>query len=137
MRRASIVALVMIASVGALVLSACLRQSHEAVPWRTDFQAASAEARQSNKPMLLDFTADWCGPCQEMRRTTWSDPHVAEVLKNYIPVQINIDDHADLANQFTVHGIPHLALLNSQGDVVRSSEGLLSSEDFLAWLSAH
>ena len=108
----------------------------EKVPWRIDFAAAQSEAKKTGKPMLLDFSAKWCEPCQEMRRTTWSSEKVARALVGYVPVQIDVDAHPDLAQQFNVEGFPHLTLLDANGNQIKSTEGGLGPDDFLDWLGS-
>lgn len=117
-----------------LVLS-FLTRPHELVKWQTDFTAASAEARRAGKPMLVDFTADWCGACDQMRRTTWSDPAVAKMLRNYIAVQVNVDAHQDLASRYHIQYLPTIALMDSEGTVLKAVDGALTPESLLAWLN--
>ena len=65
-----------------------------------------------NKPVLIDFYADWCGPCQmqlpvvEQLATKHADQ--VEVLK------INVDEHPDIASAFGVRSIPALFILRDQ-----------------------
>lgn len=136
MRRVMIPILLIVAAVGVVTFESIERQPHETIPWRTDFASASAEAKRTGKPMLLDFSATWCGPCQEMRRTTWSDRQVAQELDGYIPVQVDLDQNQALAQQFAVSGIPHLDLLNPNGQVVASTEGEMDPDEFHAWLAS-
>ena len=124
---------ILIAFVAVMSMALWVRP-HETVPWKTDFRAAQAESQRTGKPMLLDFTADWCGPCQEMRRTTWSDHQVAKALEQYVAVQVDLDNNAELASRFAVNAIPYLVVLDANGHVLQTSEGLLSPEQFIGWL---
>lgn len=135
MRRAFVATLFVLIGLGIVIGSSVMRRAHEKIPWRTDYAAAERESRATGKPMLLDFTAEWCGPCQDMRRTTWSDAAVAQSLAGYIPVQIDLDTHADLATQFGVSAIPHLVVVESDGKVAAAEEGELLPEQFREWLA--
>lgn len=136
MKRPLLAALVVLAALIAVIGSAMLRKTHELIPWQTDYKTAQAESQRTGKPILLDFTADWCGPCQEMRRTTWSDATVAAALSDYIPTQVNIDTNPELASQFEVRAIPHIVIVNSGGDILKVSEGAMDPTDFLQWLAS-
>ena len=106
------------------------------VPWRQDFDAAKAEAAQAGKPLFLDFTAEWCGPCQDLKRTTWSDHRVADAISStYIPVRIDVDRQPGLTRQYHVEGYPTLIVLDEQGRVARAHVGWVGPDDFLAWLN--
>ena len=113
-----------------------LTAAKEIVPWRDDFAAAQAEARQTGKPMFLYFTAAWCGPCQQMKRTTWTDGDVEAALREYVPTRVDIDRRTDLAMQYQVESVPQFVVVDGDGAVVkRNSEGALPPEDFLGWLT--
>lgn len=136
MRRAIVPILLILAALGLVVVQSIARRPHEVIPWRTDFASASAEAKRTGKPMLLDFSATWCGPCQEMRRTTWSDRQVAQDLGGYVPVQLDLDRNPALAQQFAVSAIPHLDLIAPDGQVIASTEGEMNADEFRAWLAS-
>jgi thiol:disulfide interchange protein len=106
------------------------------VPWRNDFDAAKAEAARVKKPLFLDFTAEWCGPCQELKRTTWSDLRVADALSSgYVPVKVDVDQQPGLAMAYHVDGYPSLVVLDEQGRVVRAQSGWIGPDEFLTWLN--
>jgi thiol:disulfide interchange protein len=129
-----IVVLLIFLAVGAMTLLPRSGGGKELVPWRTDLAIARAEAARTHRNVFIDFTASWCGPCQNMRRGAWSDPAVAAALANVIPVQIDIDQHGDIAQEFGVNGIPNLVLLDEKGAVLKTNVGFVSSDEFTAWL---
>jgi len=108
--------------------------SKGAVPWRYDLDGAKVEAGREKKPLLVYFTADWCGPCQHMKSTTWADARVAEALKDYIPVQIDVDDQPNIARTFGVRGIPRVQVMTADGTLGQSLTGAVSPEDMADWL---
>jgi thioredoxin-like negative regulator of GroEL len=118
----------------ALVVVSKWMSGREIIPWRTDFTAAQDEASKASKPRLLYFTATWCGPCQRMKATTWSDTTVEAALQKYVPVKIDIDEHPDLARQYRIEAIPTMVLVGTDGMLVRSTTGGMSSQEFLSWL---
>ena len=108
----------------------------ELVPWRSDLPAALAESRTANKPVLLYFTADWCGPCQYMRRNVFSDEGVATAMQDrYIPVRVDHDQRQDLIFQYQADGIPWFGVLDPEGRPVRILDrGVETPQEMIAWL---
>ena len=73
-------------------------------------EALTRSAREK-KPILLDFRAEWCKNCKAMEQTTFKDPMVVDVLKNFIFVKFDATDISDPAissvlKKFQVSGLP-------------------------------
>ena len=84
------------------------------------------------KPILLDFYADWCGPCKRQ------GPILEELkgkMGEKIEIQkIDVDQHMDIANQYGIRVVPTLIILKD-GKVVRTLEGVTSAESLESMLS--
>ena len=86
------------------------------------------EVMNSDKPVLLDFWAPWCGPCQMVL------PLVEEIAEENPDIKvgkINVDEEMALAKQFRVMSIPTLIVVKD-GQVVVRSTGAKPKEDILA-----
>ncbi len=85
--------------------------------WRGDLEAARAQARREDAPLLIYFTADWCGYCETLQRETLCAPEIAETL-NHELVALRLNDR-DLSEEtraeFKVTGFPKLLLLGADG----------------------
>ena len=73
----------------------------------------------SDKPVLLDFYADWCGPC---RMVSPIIEQIAEENPQYLVGKVNVDEEPELAAQFGVSSIPLLAVVKN-GKIVNKSAG--------------
>ena len=118
-------------------LWAALRPVPRLQGWRDDLEAAKVEARESGKPLLAYFTADWCGPCRQMKQTTWPDARVKAALEGYVPVQIDVDAHGEVARRFGVDSIPRVLVLDPNENVVAAMSGSKDAESMARWLAAH
>lgn len=64
--------------------------------------------------VLVDFYADWCGPCKMLA------PELEEVESNISVVKVNVDEHEDIAREYHVMSIPTLILFNESKEVKRN-----------------
>ena len=88
------------------------------------------EVLRSEKPVLLDFYADWCGPCRMVAPTV----HEIAEENDYIKVgKINVDENPDLATEYGVMSIPTLIVVKD-GKVVNQAVGGRSKAAILAML---
>jgi protein disulfide-isomerase len=104
----------------------------DGIAWRTDFDAALAEAKQSGKPALLDFTAAWCPPCKLMKHEVWPDAAVRRAVgDDTIPVLLDVDQpgSAEAARRYGVSAIPTILLVDGDGKVLK--RGNYMSKDAL------
>lgn len=86
--------------------------------------------RTSEKPVLLYFYADWCGPCRMISPIV---EEIAEENPQYLIGKINVDQEPELAQKFHVLSIPTLAVLKG-GSVISQSAGTRPKADILAML---
>lgn len=83
------------------------------INWKHDLGPAQEIAEVNNRPLVLFFTASWCGPCQSVKRTTMQDPSVIQELgKNFVPVMLDLDQHRLLASQLNVSVVPTILVVN-------------------------
>jgi thioredoxin-like negative regulator of GroEL len=107
------------------------------IPWFKDLGEAVAAAQQSNRPILVDFWADWCGPCKIMDAEVYTNPAlVAAFREKMIGLRIHFDLQPEMARKFEVPALPYLAFTNSYGTVMLKHRGLLEADDMTAVIQA-
>lgn len=89
-----------------------------------------SEVLKSDKTVLLDFFADWCGPCQMLAPVL---AEIAEEREDIVVGKINVDEEMQLALKFGVESIPMLAVIND-GKLVNKSVGFRPKEQILEML---
>lgn len=90
------------------------------------WEQALAKSKAENKPIFLDIYATWCGPCKQLKRTTFSDKAVGEYFnKNFINVALDGEkgDGRMLAQKFGLRGFPSLYVINEKGEKVSFVSG--------------
>jgi thiol:disulfide interchange protein len=129
--------LVLFFGVFAVVSASKLFTPKERVPWRSDLPAAQAEAKSTGKPVLLYVTADWCGPCQWMKRHVFTAAAVADaVTPRYTPVRVDHDARMDIVVKYQLQGVPWFAVLDAEGNPTRVRDYAFETpEEMIAWLN--
>jgi thioredoxin 1 len=107
--------------------------SSELIKHVTD-QSFGADVLSSDKPVLVDYWAEWCGPCKMIA------PVLDELSKTYEGrlqiAKLNVDENREVPAQHGIRGIPTLQLWKN-GELVRSLVGAKPKAELAAFLDAH
>ncbi len=88
------------------------------------------EVKNSDKTVLIDFYADWCGPCRMVSPIV---DQIAEEYSEYLVAKVNVDEEGELASEFGVSSIPMLVVMKN-GEIVAQSVGAKPKEQIVAML---
>lgn len=111
--------------------------------WGDDVDAALILSEIEGKPVMIDFTADWCVACKELDHRTFSDPAVVEVLKEFILVRVDLTDNKNPKNQeyyprYEIYGLPSVTFITPSGEMLSDQKvvGFVRADRFLDTLNA-
>lgn len=107
------------------------------IAWAAGYDAARQAATESDKPVLIYFTGEWCVPCRIMKRNVWADEQVAKrVNAEFVPLMVDVADPAaaDLVSAYKIGTTPITLVESPQGEVLQYHVGGLSKADFVGFL---
>ena len=95
-------------------------------------QNFQTEVLESTEPVIVDFWAEWCGPCKMMSPIV---DEASESLKGKVKVvKINIDENPNVPTQYGIRGIPTFIVFKG-GEAVETKVGGMSKTQFSDWVS--
>jgi thiol:disulfide interchange protein DsbD len=105
---------------GLFLLVGWLEAPRGKLSWEPSEEIARTRAETERRPMLVDFTAEWCGACKELSRITFSDPTVMAEAQRFVAVKVDATNEDDAAvdrvkDRYRVVGLPTVVLLGSDG----------------------
>ncbi len=103
-----------------------------AIQWLHDLDAAKKRAKEQNKVLLVDFYADWCGPCRAMDAQVWNQPEIAGLAAKFVCVRVDYDRERTAAEWYEVKGIPAMLFLDGFDNKTLHVLGYRSAPDMRA-----
>ena len=117
-----------------LLIVGCEKQvsedNHNVIKWGNNLDSAFAIASNSNKLIMIDFMAEWCPPCKEMDKITFSNTNIIKKSNEFIPVRIDVDKQKNIAEEYNGNarkyggiGIPNILFLDKEKKIIRHIVG--------------
>ncbi|MBQ0768369.1 MAG: thioredoxin family protein, partial [Bizionia sp.] len=105
--------------------------------WLSSFEDAKKIALATNKLVLVDFWASWCGPCKRMDAESWNKDEVKVLMNNYVAVKIDLDINKSLALKYGVKGIPYVFIMDGNGKVIYEQMGYKRKSEVMELLKTY
>jgi thioredoxin-related protein/YHS domain-containing protein len=110
-----------------LVAAVCILSAESAsaqVSWDNDVRVALSKAKKSGRPLLIQFTAEWCHFCHKMKATTFADGTVKRKINDqFIPVMLDADQHAELVSRLNLKGLPATVVVDPNLRILKKLNG--------------
>jgi thiol:disulfide interchange protein DsbD len=106
--------------------------------WEQFSEAKISAGKQANKPVVMDFYADWCIPCLELEHKTFTDAGVVDATKDFVRLKVDLT-HFDspeseaLRKTFNIAGVPTVVFIDRTGQEITSSRviGYIPPKEFI------
>lgn len=125
-----------------IALFLALPISAQGVKWEQSLVTAKKRAQVEKKVIFLDLWAEWCGPCQALKKNVFPTTRARAALKNVIPLEVIVEkqdgtpmpEGKALASQYNLRAFPSLFILDAKGNLLRSHVGYLSPEELAQFI---
>jgi len=96
-----------------------------------DYEDGMVAAGSMQKPVFLEFYADWCAPCVAMEEITYPDPRVISELSDFVAIKVDTQKRIDIETRYGIAYYPTVVFLDTKGKEVSRHIGYLGPEELV------
>ena len=108
-------------------------KQNNVIQWIPYSEKILQQAVSQNKPVLIDFFAEWCAACHELEEKTYTEPEFIELSKQFVLVKVDATEDTDevqkILTQYNIKGLPTVVFVNRKGAILND----LTFTQFLDW----
>lgn len=113
-----------------LILLSATAAAAGATQWYS-YEDGMIASGSMHRPVILDFYADWCGPCIAMEEWTYPDPRVVSEMTDFIAIKVDTQKRIDIESKYGIAYYPTVVFLDTEGREVSRHIGYLGPEEMV------
>lgn len=111
-------------------------KSDNSIQWNKFDLSIYENTVNEGDPIIIDFYADWCIPCKELDKQTFSDKRVIELSKKFVMIKADMtktlsEETVKIANKFNIVGMPTVLIIDSKGNELERLTGFVNADEFI------
>ena len=106
--------------------------STQKIKWYRDYHSGMRLAKMNKRPVVIKFSAAWCGWCEKMDNEVLNQPSVMAELKKFTCIKVDTDKDRSIAFAYGVRSLPRMLVINTHDEIVGDWLGYREVDAFLA-----
>lgn len=120
----------------AVLIYLIMPAGNNSIEWNNFDLSIYENSINEGDPIIIDFYADWCIPCKELDKQTFSDKRVIELSKKFVMIKADMtktlsEETVKIANRFNIVGMPTVLIIDSKGKELDRLTGFMNADEFM------